>query len=131
MSHPSQESGPRLLVSYISYFTFLISKLSFQTGGEQHGQDHCENGPQTLSACRLGNHECCVGADDDGAAAADDKLYDDDDDDDVDDDDKLYFDKIDIKPEIKTLIDLDLARRQNCRLPIHEFTIREQIREKL
>ena len=44
---------------------------------------------------------------------------------------KLYFDKIGIKPEIKTLIELDLARRQNCSLLILEFTIREQKQEQI
>ena len=47
------------------YFTVHISKdfffifFLFQTSGKQHGQDHCEDGTQTVSACGLGNHDDC------------------------------------------------------------------------
>ena len=34
---------------------FVISHFDLQTGGQQHWQDHCEDGPQAFAACRSGN----------------------------------------------------------------------------
>ena len=50
-----QQNRPMWNLASIKDEQFVIFNFDLQTGGQQHWQDHCEDGPQAFAACRSGN----------------------------------------------------------------------------